>query len=217
MELVQTLARLAMRRPIFHSEADFQHALAWELQKEWPTAEIRLEFRPFPEERFYLDIWCGRPEGSLAIELKYLTRGLDAVVNSERFLLKNQAAQDISRHDIVKDIVRVERIAAARPGTTGYVVALTNDASYWKESLRTSTVDAAFRLHEGRLLEGTLGWGANAGAGTTKNRTEPLSLVGSYSVKWQRYSRVGPGPASEFRYLMVGVGDLEHVGQVTQP
>lgn len=143
-----------------------------------PESEIRLEFRPFPEERFYLDVWCRSAEESFAIELKYLTRGLDIEVGGERFLLKNQAAQDISRHDVVKDIVRIERIVAEVPQTRGYVIALTNDPSYWKQSLRADTVDAAFRLHEGRLLEGSLMWSELAGAGTTNKRTDPLILRG---------------------------------------
>lgn len=205
MELNKILSRLASKRPIFHSEADFQHALAWELQQEHPDAEIRLEFRPFPEERFYLDVWCRKKDGAFAIELKYLTRGLDAEVGGERFVLKNQAAQDISRHDVVKDVIRIERIAQELPGTTGHVIALTNDASYWKTSLRADTVDAAFRLHEGRVLEGNLTWGETAGAGTTYKRTEPLVLRGSYSIKWQPYSNLGAGPAREFRYLQVAV------------
>ena len=37
------LAKLADRRPVFHSEADFQHALAWELQLADPTSQIFLE------------------------------------------------------------------------------------------------------------------------------------------------------------------------------
>lgn len=32
-----SLGRLAARRPVFHSEADFQHALAWQLQLDHPT------------------------------------------------------------------------------------------------------------------------------------------------------------------------------------
>ena len=75
--LNETLSRLASRRPVFHCEADFKHPLAWELQNELTDCEIRLEFRPFPEERFYLDIWCRDQDQSFAIELKHLTRGLD--------------------------------------------------------------------------------------------------------------------------------------------
>lgn len=210
MDLAVIMQRLAAQRPIFHSEADFQHALAWQLHEELPESEVRLEFRPFPEERFYLDIWCRGRDEAFAIELKYLTRGIDLTVGGERFVLKNQAAQDISRHDIVKDIVRVERITAALPGTKGYVIALTNDPSYWKESLRAGTVDAAFRLHEGRTLQGTLVWSELAGGGTTKGRTEPLVLTGNYAIRWKDYSRVSPGTAGEFRYLQVAVAAIDH-------
>jgi len=34
----QVLQTLALKRPIFHSEADFQHAFAWEIQTANPTA-----------------------------------------------------------------------------------------------------------------------------------------------------------------------------------
>lgn len=32
------LARLALRRPVFHSEADFQHEFAWEARQMWADA-----------------------------------------------------------------------------------------------------------------------------------------------------------------------------------
>ena len=34
---------LAQRRAIFHSEADFQHAFAWEIRRLLPESDIRLE------------------------------------------------------------------------------------------------------------------------------------------------------------------------------
>jgi len=39
-DLLKTLASV---RPVFHSEADFQHSFAWELHRRYPTAEVRLE------------------------------------------------------------------------------------------------------------------------------------------------------------------------------
>lgn len=50
-DVEQTMARLAARRPIFHSEADFQHAFAWQVQIDHPDARIRLETRPRPGVR----------------------------------------------------------------------------------------------------------------------------------------------------------------------
>ena len=202
MDLIPILQSLSTKRPIFHSEADFQHALAWELQSNLPDAQIRLEYRPFPNERFYLDVSCVTGSERFAIELKYLTRGLDIEIQGERFLLKNQAAQDISRHDVVKDIVRLERVTAEVPGTIGYAVVLTNDPSYWKASLRTTTVDAAFRIHHGRKLTGSLTWAEAASPGTKRGREHPLQLRSSYSIEWRDYSQLG---GMSFRYLLAEI------------
>lgn len=73
--LRHVLERLASVRPIFHSEADFQHALAWQVQLEVPTAAIRLETRPFADRRMYLDLAVNVDGHRVAIELKHLTRG----------------------------------------------------------------------------------------------------------------------------------------------
>lgn len=50
MNLDSLLNQLALKRPIFHSEADFQHTLAWEVHLSHPAAEVRLE-RPVKLER----------------------------------------------------------------------------------------------------------------------------------------------------------------------
>jgi hypothetical protein len=54
------LAALANLRPIFHSEAEFQHAIAWEIHKRLPRASVRLE-RPVEvshlNKRLHVDIW----------------------------------------------------------------------------------------------------------------------------------------------------------------
>jgi hypothetical protein len=55
------LTALAKQRPIFHSEADFQHAIAWEIHKHLPRASVRLErpiaslLRGYPEGNFTYD------------------------------------------------------------------------------------------------------------------------------------------------------------------
>lgn len=40
--LKATLQSLSTDRPIFHSEHDFQHALAWAIHERVPNAHIRL-------------------------------------------------------------------------------------------------------------------------------------------------------------------------------
>ena len=66
------LASLAGSRKIFHSEADFQHALAWQIHKAGPESQVRLEVNAFPDQdrRMFLDIWL--PIEGIAIELKYV-------------------------------------------------------------------------------------------------------------------------------------------------
>jgi hypothetical protein len=58
----------------------------------------------------------------------------------------------------------------------GCVLVLTNDRSYWQPTARADTIDAQFRPHEGRVLEGTLRWADRAGTGTTARRDTPLTL-----------------------------------------
>lgn len=41
LELPQLMSLLAKRRPLFHSEADFQHALAWHIKEEIDTERRR--------------------------------------------------------------------------------------------------------------------------------------------------------------------------------
>jgi hypothetical protein len=41
--LENTLPSLSRERPIFHSEADFQHALAWHIHPRHPDTRVRLE------------------------------------------------------------------------------------------------------------------------------------------------------------------------------
>jgi hypothetical protein len=197
------LSALAARRPVFHSERDFQHALAWQIQLGCPQAQIRLETRP--RRGVHLDLLVTLDGMRTAIEMKYLLAGLQTSVSGELFDLPHQSANDISRHDVVKDITRVEAILAAGYADFGCVLVLSNDRGYWQPPARTDSIDAAFRLHEGRVLAGTLAWAARAGAGTTKGRDTPLHLAGRYTCRWRDYSRVGlpDSRAAVFRYLFI--------------
>ena len=93
---------LSQSRPVFHSEADFQHALAWQIREAMPDCSVRLEFKPFPDDdkRMYLDIWL--PTVGVAIELKYPTRKLELNHNDEYFSLADHSAQDIQRYISLK-------------------------------------------------------------------------------------------------------------------
>jgi hypothetical protein len=106
---------LRKSRPVFHSEADFQQALAWAIHLSDPSARVRLETRPAPGMRLDLLIW--RPDLSryLALELKYLTAAWSGEVDEEQFGLVSQGAQDIRAYDVLKDVQRVERFVNGHP------------------------------------------------------------------------------------------------------
>jgi hypothetical protein len=201
--LAETMTALAEVRPVFHSEADFQHGFAWQMHAAHPEARIRLETRIRPGER--LDIFAVIDGRRVAVELKYLLRKLRTTVEGELFELPDQSAQDIRRYDFIKDIGRLERMRLESLADDAFAVALTNDPSYWKPNVSETTVDASFRLPEGRRLVGVLAWAAHAGAGTTAGRTAPLELGGDYLVAWRDYSRVGGERYGHFRYLAVEV------------
>ena len=106
------MAALAGSRPVFHSEADFQHAFAWELHGAYPSAAVRLETRPRQGVR--LDPLATIDGLRIAIEFKYLLRRLVVDIGGETFDLPNHGAQDISRYDVIKDVVRLEANSARR-------------------------------------------------------------------------------------------------------
>ncbi len=203
-DLFRALMVLAAGRPVFHSEADFQHALAWVLHERHPEAKVRLEYRPANlPEKAYVDIWVEDHRAIYAIELKYKTRGLQATADGEPFNLLDQSAQDQARYDFCRDIGRIETLARTYPGLTGLAVFLTNDQSYWRTSGRDGNVDSAFRLHEDAVLKGTLEWASHASDGTKSGRAKAICLAGEYSVKWLPYSKCGDGRNAEFRMVVV--------------
>ena len=74
VDLNEILRELSELRPVFHSEADFQLALGWQVKQHDPEVNVRLETRPAPG--VHLDLAFEHPltPGSTALELKYLTR-----------------------------------------------------------------------------------------------------------------------------------------------
>ncbi len=218
IDLTRVLATLANKRQIFHSEADFQHALAWEIHDVYPRCSIRLELRLLHlDNPAYLDILAVSEDVTLAIELKYKTRRLLANVGEEAFYLSDQSAQDTGRYYFLKDIQRLEQFVDKHNRAIGYAIMLTNDSSYWKTSRDSQTVDANFRIHDGKVVTGELRWGVDASKGTMEGREKPITIRNTYTLLWQDYSELSlneilQGSYRSFRYLLVKV-DSKHGGK----
>lgn len=194
---------LASDRPVFHSEADFQLALGLCVHNANPNERVRLEYKPFPTERMYVDIWL--PGIRVAVELKYQTRRLDILHEGEAFELLDQGARDIRRYDFLKDIQRLEKLLESKRAKAGFAVLLTNDYSLWTQPSSPGTIDAAFQLHEGRTVTGRMAWSEKASPGGIGPRKEPILLSGSYDLHWQDYQGMTDGRNGRFRYLVVKI------------
>lgn len=199
------MAKLAADRPIFHSEADFQHAFAWQVHLMYPDTRIRLEVRPDPEVREAVDMLCVVGGSRVAVEFKYLVRSFETVVDGEHFRLRDQGAQPLSRYDVMKDIQRLERFCGDRRADVGYAVVLSNDPQIWSRG-RVGSIDETFRMYEGASISGAISWAPHAGPGTTRGRDKILNLRGAYRVNWLPYAPTEATVDAPFRYLVVTVG-----------
>jgi hypothetical protein len=211
LDIQTIITSLSQKRPVFHNEADFQHALAWEIREYYPGSKIRLETKVHgANTKVYLDILVHYEGRKYAIELKYKTRTFNCVVVGEEFSLNNQGAHDIGRYDVLKDLQRLEQMVAAGAADDGILIFLTNDASYYSNlGEEKQTADRDFRLHEGRSIHGQLSWGEQTGYGTMKGREEPIYLQGKYEMRWASYSHVGDTSRGEFRYLILTVQGVQ--------
>lgn len=201
VNLPAILDKLARVRPIFHSEADFQFALAWGLGQVHQSVKTRLETRPrewatlVSEElgllRASLDIEVTSGEARLGIEVKYLKKpNWSKEYEGELFAFGNGVV-DHSRYDVIRDVVRIERYVESGPQRSGAVIVLASNPVFWNSPRASDRerVDDSFGIHQGQRLSGARSWAAHAGAGTIKGRSTPLDVRGEYDIAWVNYSK----------------------------
>ena len=138
------LKSLATERPRFCSEADFQFALGWKIQQEFPQAEIRFECpAKQPDDstaRTYIDIVVKHGDGLVPIELKWK--------------LKAHRADPINRGMMLHDIERLEELQlgglelsglnfAGTPKTIEkrFAVWLSDNDRFWNENSKNNILD----------------------------------------------------------------------------
>lgn len=209
LDLNQILESLAKKRPVFHSEADFQHALAWEIHHAKPDAAIRLELpvRADDGRAVHIDLLVVSGHQRFAIELKYKTALLNARRGSEQFSLRGQSAQDCGRYDFLSDVVRLERYVASEQPAMGFALLLSNDRLYWEET-RQGNISAKFSIHDTReiISNASMDWTRD---GYTKGREAPITCQSRYSCSWRDYSTIKEGRSTmrngRFRYLLLTV------------
>ena len=209
------MSRVAAVRPVFHSEADFQHELAMELRRS--GYGVRLEVPHSiavngAQVGAELDILVIEPKTQrrTAIELKYVTARKTVVHAGETFNLCQNWGTNLSRFDCWADFQRVGGLVAAGGAHCGFAIFLTNAEDAWLvDAGPTGIMAQQFSIHDNRNVAtgAVMDWVPNAPpvGSVLKKRLPPYSpiTVQTHTVcTWTDYS-VLPEPNGRFRYLLL--------------
>ena len=211
-DLDTTLMELAVQRPVFQNEMDFQFSFAWQIKMKFPNWNIRFEknLTDSEDEKRRIDLWI-EGENTYAIELKYPTQELFHEVNNEIFKLRNQSAVDYSRYAFLKDIQRMEEVVGNNTDVKGYAILITNDMSIELPPTKDDVADFQFRIHEGKVINNEeLDWIRKEGGQSFGDMENPIKLRGTYKFYWKDYSELKnknnlPVTNGKFRYLFVEI------------
>ena len=206
------LMELAVQRPVFQNEMDFQFSFAWQIKMKFPNWNIRFEknLTDSEDEKRRIDLWI-EGENTYAIELKYPTQELFHEVNNEIFKLRNQSAVDYSRYAFLKDIQRMEEVVGNNTDVKGYAILITNDMSIELPPTKDDVADFQFRIHEGKVINNEeLDWIRKEGGQSFGDMENPIKLRGTYKFNWKDYSELKnknnlPVTNGKFRYLFVEI------------
>jgi hypothetical protein len=215
-ELIELMVKLSESRHFFCSEADFQHYLALELHKkenlndfeillEFPTVDPIKHKKNYVNKKIHLDIYMEYNKShKIGIELKYKTKKLSEEQKKLHndfchFDLSQQGACDIGRYNFLKDVLRLQELKKKNIIDEGFVIFLTNEDKYWKET-KFGTVDEKFKIFDGKKLDKVLSWDKRASKGTTKGIADPLRFDKEYLIKWRAFFK-----NPEFKYLLLKV------------
>ena len=206
IDMEKIIKTLQGKRQIFCSEADFQLEMAWVIKEMYLNAEVRLEYVPTFDDKMHIDILVFISNKWIPIELKYTTKKgeMRDKKTQEVFNLKNQGAKNIGCYLYLKDIERIEHIKQEVKNNfkEGYAVFLTNDKTYLKHPRKINCDYEKFSLGDGRIIERgePLKW---ARPKKNKDIEGPITLEGSYKMKWNKFSNVDEERSDGTFYYLV--------------
>lgn len=212
-QLSNLLAQMAVDRPVFHSEADFQHELALRISHVGYRVRLEVPMNIQINEtavRAQLDLLViGAQTQRTAIELKYVTAEKSVVYDGEIFSLSNNWGTNLSRFDGWADFQRVGAFVAAGHADNGLTVFLTNKKDAWSvDASLTANLGQQFSMHESRIVEANtvMNWVGNATSGSVSSKRlppySPVNVHQQAECLWRNYSNF-PGPNGNFRYLLL--------------
>ncbi len=200
----EALKRLGNREQIFHSEAEFQFKLAWEIKE--ANSDISIDFE-FPFElgidntthRSEIDLILKNSTSSCAIELKYAKGELEY----NGYDLRGKPSDEC--HEILKDILRMEKYKTKmKKASEAYVLVIANNTSYWKRPSEKVKNAKDMYLTQGITMKPGL-YEYRKGSILQSHTKLNIELSNSYTIDWKDYCTI-PAPKNfKFKYLLLEV------------
>lgn len=203
---------MAKTRPVFFSEADFQHSLAIELKTRGYAVYLEYPL-VINSKEYHIDIVVEDQGLLYPIELKFKTNAATCAGLFCDIILKNHGAHDINRFLFWKDVDRIELLKRVfeKKISEGYVIMLSNDDNYWNVPQKTTRKDQMFLLHPMQIVQ-CISWvnTLNAPNYQTKKATYlSFHLKNAYRIPdWLPYSKafdINHNPTQEFRFLTLTI------------
>ncbi len=211
IDIIQnSIDELKIERPVFCSEADFQHSLAIKISNQnHDLSRIRLEkLIPLKEDkRNYVDLFLDFKDFKAVLELKYKTKKEIIFHDNEEFNLLGHGAQNLGSYAFFKDIQDIESLINKKQIDMGLCLFLTNDSYYWREHPRES-ITKQFRISDNRKVGNeVLNWVKTKKTDPDKKewtkRYPRLTMKNNYDFLWKEYSNLDNQHL--FKYLLIPI------------
>lgn len=198
-ELKKLMDELSKERKLFHSEADFQHALSYLIHKKYPNTQIRLEKKI---SEFYIDIII-HDKITIGIELKYKTKKFNYSELGEQFDLKSVNAHNFACLYFRKDISRLETLKNSKKINKGFVIFLTNDSNYFnKNSSSKQPIYENIKIYDNNKIKKKVDWLGSSESKNSISKQNIPDLKNEYICNWNQYSKCDD---EEFKYLLLEI------------
>lgn len=189
---------------IFHSEAELQFCIAWELKNrnrdidvwfEYPAEQIKNEHKRIPQ----IDLVIQNNNLLFPIEIKYAKGNL----SYKNINLSNKPLDEC--FDVAKDIKRLEDFSEKYDNfDKGYVIVVSNNFSWFKDhrpSSKVFTYDSYLLDHDSNILTGMIKYKID----DNHKSQQIIELKGKYDTKWQEYCSLGNNINEIFKYLIIEI------------
>lgn len=201
------LKNLGKRNIIYHSEAELQFKLAWELYRNASISDIYFEYpaKNMPSGNRYndmIDLVIVSKGKEYPIEIKY-PKG---VYRDSTYNLKYKPVDEC--YEIVRDIDRIEQYVGNNISSDkGYVIVLSNNTSYWGTPKPHALLSLTMYMTDNTTLNSGIHI-FKPGSKRFKDTKCNQHILNNYNIKWEPYcvkKTTLSNNKNVFKYLLLEV------------